>query len=501
MSAKSLSEYPHATLHGSPPPGAKSKPATEHDPYGLIRSPGVIKSVDPATEAIIAEFSPLGEAELEERVLRAHTAFGPWRALPIGSRTEILVNAARILSSDGERHARLLTEEMGKTIRAARDEVAKCARTLRYYAEHAADFLSDTEVAGGGRIAYQPLGVILAVMPWNFPYWQVIRFAAPALAAGNVALLKHASNVPRCALELERLFAEAGAPAGGFQSLLVEVPAVSALIGDDRIAAVTLTGSEAAGRAVARTAGEHLKKCVLELGGSDPFVVLADADVREAARTAAMSRTINNGQSCIAAKRFIVERPIAAGFIAAFTDVVRSLRVGDPKDEKVDIGPLATPHIRDEVASQVVRTVAAGARIATGGGVRAGRGYYFEPTVLLDVPLDSPAAVEEVFGPVAPVFIADDADHALAMANGTRFGLGANVWTTSDTLAERFAIELEAGTVFINGMVASDPRFPFGGIKKSGYGRELSVEGMREFLNIKTIRRGTPQKTQQSRAE
>jgi succinate-semialdehyde dehydrogenase/glutarate-semialdehyde dehydrogenase len=461
----------------------------------------VIKSVDPSTESLIAEFTPLEEGELEERVLQTHTALSSWRALPVGLRTGILLEAARILGTDRERHARLLTEEMGKTIRAARDEVAKCERTLRYYAGNAADFLTDTEVSGAGRIAYQPLGVVLAVMPWNFPYWQVIRFAAPALAAGNVALLKHASNVPRCALELERLFADAGAPTGVLQSLLVEVAAVSRIIADDRIAAVTLTGSEAAGRAVARTAGEHLKKCVLELGGSDPFVVLADADVPEAARVAATSRTINNGQSCIAAKRFIVDRRIADEVIAAFTHAVRALRVGDPKDEATDIGPLATPQIRDEVASQVERTVAAGASVATGGGARPGRGYYFEPTVLLDVPLDSPAAVEEVFGPVAPVFIADDAGHALTIANGTRFGLGANVWTRSDALAEQFARDLQAGTVFINGMVASDPRFPFGGIKKSGYGRELGVEGMREFVNVKTIRRGGSQQGEQPQAE
>jgi succinate-semialdehyde dehydrogenase / glutarate-semialdehyde dehydrogenase len=461
----------------------------------------VIKSVDPATESEIAEFAPLAVSELEERVLRAHTAFNPWRNLPVNTRTGILQKAAGLLSADNERHARLLTEEMGKTIRAAREEVSKCARTLRYYADNAAEYLSDTQVSSDGRIAYQPLGVILAIMPWNFPYWQVIRFAAPALAAGNIALLKHASNVPRCARELERLFADAGAPKGVFQSLLVEVPAVSGLIADERIAAVTLTGSEAAGRSVARSAGEHLKKCVLELGGSDPFVVLADADVAEAARIAVVSRTINNGQSCIAAKRFIVERPVADEFISAFTAAVQALRIGDPKLEETDIGPLATPQIRDECTSQVERTVAAGARIATGGGARAGRGYYFEPTVLLDVPADSPAAVEEVFGPVAPVFIADDASHALALANGTRFGLGANVWTSSEALASWFARELDAGTVAINGMVASDPRFPFGGIKQSGYGRELSVEGLREFVNVKTIRTGAPKKNEHPQAE
>lgn len=460
----------------------------------------MIKSVDPATESVNAEFQPLGDAELESRVLRAHTALPAWRELPFETRTAVLIRAAGALSAAADDHARLMTAEMGKTIRAAREEAAKCARTLRYYADHARAFLADTVVSPDGRIAYQPLGVVLAVMPWNFPYWQVIRFAAPALAAGNVVLLKHASNVPRCALELERLFRDAGAPEGVFQALLVEVPAVGRIIADDRVAAVTLTGSEAAGRAVARTAGEHLKKCVLELGGSDPFIVLRDADVNAAARIAATSRTINNGQSCIAAKRFIVERPAAGQFVAALTATVRALQVGDPMDEATDVGPLATPQIRDEVASQVERTVAAGARVATGGGPRTGRGYYFEPTVLLDVPTDSPAAVEEVFGPVAPVFVVDDAESALALANASRFGLGANVWTTSDLLAERFARDLEAGSVFINGMVASDPRFPFGGIKKSGYGRELSVEGMREFMNVKTIRRGDAGATE-TRAE
>ena len=461
----------------------------------------MIKSVDPATESVIAEFEPLGDGELDVRVLRAHTAASAWRGFPLEARTAVLVRAAEALSAKGDEHARLMTREMGKTIRAAREEVTKCARTLRYYAAHAPAFLADTVVSPDGRIAYQPLGVVLAVMPWNFPYWQVIRFAAPALAAGNVVLLKHASNVPQCGLELERLFREAGAPDGAFQTLLVEVAAVSRIIADERVAAVTLTGSEAAGRAVARTAGEHLKKCVLELGGSDPFIVLRDADVSAAAHTAATSRTINNGQSCIAAKRFIVERPVASEFVAALTAAVRALRVGDPMDEATDVGPLATPQIRDEVASQVDRTVAAGARVATGGAARTGRGYYFEPTVLVDVPADSPAAVEEVFGPVAPVFVVDDPESALALANASRFGLGANVWTSSDGLAERFARDLEAGSVFINGMVASDPRFPFGGIKKSGYGRELSVEGMREFMNIKTIRNGTANVADPARAE
>jgi succinate-semialdehyde dehydrogenase / glutarate-semialdehyde dehydrogenase len=452
----------------------------------------MIRSANPATGEILREFQPLDHTQLGERIAKADAAFRRWRTLEIEQRTAVLTAAADLLGSGRKRHAARLTGEMGKTIRAAREEVAKCELTLRWYAANAGAFLSDRRVTDDGFVSFEPLGPVLAVMPWNFPYWQVIRFAAPALAAGNVALLKHASNVPGCALSLEELFAEAGAPEGVFQTLLVEADAVADIIGDDRVAAVTLTGSEAAGRAVAATAGRHLKKCVLELGGSDPFVVLADADVRSAARVAAKSRTINNGQSCIAAKRFIAEAPVADEFTSLFIEAVRELRIGDPMDERTDVGPLATAAIRDEVVSQVERTVAAGARVATGGGIPDGPGYFYEPVVLTDVPLDSPAAVEEVFGPVAPVFVARDADHAISLANSTRFGLGANLWTRNDQTAGRFARELAAGTVFINGMVASDPRFPFGGIRNSGYGRELGVEGMHEFLNLKTIRRGDP---------
>jgi succinate-semialdehyde dehydrogenase/glutarate-semialdehyde dehydrogenase len=461
----------------------------------------VIQSIDPTTGTILERFDPIGGAEVERRLSVAAAAYGAWRGSPTGERAAVVRRAGELLDADKETYARLLTGEMGKTIRSARDEVAKCAMTLRFYAERAEEFLADTVIADGGRVAYQPLGPVLAIMPWNFPFWQVVRFAAPALVAGNVGLLKHASNVPRCALALEELFVRAAAPPGVFQTLLVETEAVGPIIADPRVAAVTLTGSEGAGRSVAQTAGAHLKKCVLELGGSDPFVVLADADLEVAARTAAASRTVNNGQSCIAAKRFIVERAAYDEFLAAFVAAVKALRVGDPLEETTDIGPLATAQIRDEIASQVVRTVAAGARVECGGRVLEHPGFFYEPTVLTRIPPGSPVAVEEVFGPVAPVFVADDADHALALANDTRFGLGANVWTRSDTAAERFARELEAGTVFVNGMVASDPRFPFGGVKSSGYGRELGVEGMREFMNVKTIRYGGPAVPGKAQAE
>jgi succinate-semialdehyde dehydrogenase / glutarate-semialdehyde dehydrogenase len=450
----------------------------------------MIRSVNPASGRVIEEFQPIDDSGLRLRLEQAQGAASLWRRTPLDDRTKVLVRAADALRDSQEDHARGVTLEMGKPIRAAREEVAKCERTLRWYADHAADFIAEKPISDDGAVSYEPLGTVLAIMPWNFPYWQVIRFAAPALAGGNVALLKHASNVPRCALALEELFATAGAPTGVFQTLLLEVDSVADVIADERIAAVTLTGSEEAGRSVAATAGRHLKKCVLELGGSDAFIVLADADLAAAARGGARSRTVNSGQSCIAAKRFIVEQPIANEFVTKFERELTSLRVGDPMLEDTDIGPLATAQIRSEVQAQVARTIAQGARLVLGGRSPDSPGYFYEPTLLTGVPFDSPAATEEIFGPVAPVFVVADASEAIALANASRFGLGASIWTGDEQRGRRLAAEIQAGTVFVNGMVASDPRFPFGGIKASGYGRELSVEGMHEFMNIKTVRYG-----------
>jgi succinate-semialdehyde dehydrogenase/glutarate-semialdehyde dehydrogenase len=384
-----------------------------------------------------------------------------------------------------------MTLEMGKPIKAAIEEAAKCATGCRFYADHANAFLADERVEIAGEksyVAFQPLGVVLAVMPWNFPFWQVVRFAAPALAAGNVGLLKHASNVPQCSLALEQLFAEAGAPGGVFQSLLIGSDAVGGVVTDERVAAATLTGSEAAGASVASLAGKHIKKTVLELGGSDAFVVMPSADLDAATTTAVTARAINNGQSCIAAKRFIVADAIADEFIRQFVSRMQSLVVGDPMDETTNIGPLATKQIRDDLHSQVERSVNAGARVGLGGHPCPGAGWYYEPTVLVDVPEDAAAFREETFGPLAAIVRARDAEHALALANDSRFGLGAAAWTRDPGEIELFSRDLDTGSVFINGMVASDPRFPFGGVKKSGYGRELSDFGLREFVNIKTVR-------------
>jgi succinate-semialdehyde dehydrogenase/glutarate-semialdehyde dehydrogenase len=382
---------------------------------------------------------------------------------------------------------------MGKPVRAAMEEAAKCATACRYYATNAERHLSRRDVRTDDResfVLYQPLGVVLAVMPWNFPFWQVVRFAAPALMAGNVGLLKHASNVPQCALAIEDLLRRAGAPDGVFQTLLIGSGAVGALIADPRIAAVTLTGSEAAGRDVGARAGREIKPSVLELGGSDPFIVMPSASLDDAVATAVRARTVNNGQSCIAAKRFIVHDTIFDEFATRFTEQMHSLRVGDPLDEQTEIGPLATPQILTDLDDQVRRTVARGARVLTGGRRLERPGNFYEPTVLADVAEDAPAAREELFGPVAPLFRARDVGEAIRIANATTFGLGAAAWTSDAREADRFIHELESGTVAINGMVASDTRLPFGGIKTSGYGRELGEEGIRAFVNVKTVRVG-----------
>jgi succinate-semialdehyde dehydrogenase / glutarate-semialdehyde dehydrogenase len=450
-----------------------------------------ITSTDPATGERLREFLPLTSSAIEDKLSCADRAARSWGSAPLEDRTRVLRRAADLLDERRDEYGRLMTREMGKTFAAAKDEAAKCATSLRYYAGHAAEFLADLPVAADGErgyVAFQPLGVVLAVMPWNFPFWQVIRFAAPALAAGNVGLLKHASNVPQCALALEQLFTDAGAPAGVFQTLLIEAHQVEALIGDDRIAAVTLTGSEAAGSSVAAAAGKHIKKTVLELGGSDPFIVMESADLDAAARTAVTARTINNGQSCIAAKRFIVAQRVVEDFTTRFAERVRGLVVGDPMDERTHVGPLATAKIRDDLHSQVTRATKDGASLLVGGTPRAGKGFFYEPTVMRDDARRTAVFREETFGPLAVITSVRDTSDAIAAANDSRFGLGAAAWTRDEKEIQRFARELEAGSVFVNGMVASDPRFPFGGVKKSGYGRELSAFGMHEFVNVKTVR-------------
>jgi succinate-semialdehyde dehydrogenase/glutarate-semialdehyde dehydrogenase len=451
----------------------------------------MLQSVNPTTGETLAEFSELTVAELETRLARAADAFLRWRLTPIKARVAVVARLGELLEEDKERLGRIMTLEMGKSIRAAVEEVAKCAMACRFYAEHGPNFIANEIVADQDHqsfVAFEPLGVVLAVMPWNFPFWQVVRFLAPALVAGNVGLLKHASNVPQCALELESLVRRAGAPDGVFQSLLVGSAAVSGIIADPRVAAVTLTGSEEAGRSVAAAAGQFLKKTVLELGGSDPFIVMPSADLPLAIQTAVKARTINNGQSCIAAKRFIVHRDIAERFLDGFARGMQALRVGDPIDPTTQLGPLASVKLASELEAQVAASVQMGARLVCGGRRDDPDSAFFPATVLTDIPIDSPAYRDELFGPVGCVFVARDAADAIRIANDTRFGLAASAWSNDPAEQERFAREIDAGSVFVNGMVVSDPRFPFGGVKSSGYGRELSDTGLREFTNIKTVR-------------
>jgi succinate-semialdehyde dehydrogenase/glutarate-semialdehyde dehydrogenase len=447
-------------------------------------------SVDPATGRVLARHEPHNAGEVERRLARAETAFALWRRAPAARRRVGLERAARYFDDHRRALAELATREMGKTVAAAEAEVAKCARALAWYAENAERLLAPVEVATEARRSYvrfDPLGPVLAVMPWNFPYWQVVRFAAPALACGNVGVLKHASNVCGCALALEAAFGAAGLPDGCFQTLLVGSEAVAGIVADRRVAAVTLTGSEAAGAAVAAAAGRAIKKVVLELGGSDPFLVLPSADVARAAAVAVRARTVNNGQSCIAAKRFIVHQEVYEEFERRFVEGLAALRVGDPMDSATDVGPLASAAIRDELDAQVRASVAAGARLLVGGAPLPGPGWFYAPTALADPPPSSPAAREELFGPVAALFRVASFDAALALANATSFGLGAAVWTRDAAEAERAAAEIEAGSVFVNGMVASDARLPFGGVRRSGHGRELAQWGLHEFVNVKTV--------------
>jgi succinate-semialdehyde dehydrogenase/glutarate-semialdehyde dehydrogenase len=451
-----------------------------------------LRSVNPVNGELVLDVEEHSERDIELRLTAAAAASGTWRVTPIEQRAAVLQAVAGLLEQERESFGRLMTQEMGKTLTSAVAEADKCALTCRYYAEHIAAFTATEPVVTGdaerGWVRYDPLGAVLAVMPWNFPFWQVIRFAAPALAAGNVALLKHASNVPRCAIALDDLFQRAGAPPGVFQTLLIGSSRVDAVIADARVHAVTLTGSEGAGRSVAATAGHHLKKTVLELGGSDPFIVCASANVERAADVAVAARCINIGQSCIAAKRFIVVEEVADAFLGRFVDRMRALRVGDPMEPGTELGPLALASLRDDLHRQVQESVAAGARLVTGGEALDGAGWFYQPTVLADIPAHAPAYSEELFGPVAMVFRVPDLTAAIALANDTRFGLAASVWTTDDSEAELCAASLECGSVFVNAMVASDPRFPFGGIKACGYGREMGLWGLREFVIVWTVR-------------
>jgi succinate-semialdehyde dehydrogenase/glutarate-semialdehyde dehydrogenase len=451
----------------------------------------VIASINPSNGETVRVFEPLADSEIENRLARGESAYGSYRRTPIADRSRWLLAAAGILEAEQDRLGRIMTLEMGKPIAAARAEAAKCATACRYYAEHGERLLADEPVdAGAGRsfIRYLPIGPVLAVMPWNFPFWQVFRFAAPCLMAGNVGLLKHASNVPQCALEIEDILRRAGFPEGSFQTLLIGSAAVERVLGDRRVKAASLTGSEPAGAQVAALAGRLIKKTVLELGGSDPFIVMPTADLDRAWKTGVEARVVNNGQSCIAAKRFIVDRAIAQEFEDRFVAGMEALRVGDPMDEATQVGPLATPAIRDELDAQVQRSAAMGARLLTGGRRLDGPGNYYAPTVLADAPTGSPARCEELFGPVASLFRVQGIDDAIRLANDTEFGLGASCWTREPGEQQRFINELEAGLVFVNAMVASDARLPFGGAKRSGYGRELSVYGIREFQNVKTVR-------------
>jgi succinate-semialdehyde dehydrogenase / glutarate-semialdehyde dehydrogenase len=454
-----------------------------------------ISSVNPATSEVLKTFESLKDNELEEKLNRAAETFRASQRTTFAARAPMMQRAAEILENEKNGLAKMMTLEMGKPIKAAVQEAEKCAWVCRYYAEHAEQYLADEVVgttAAKSLVHFQPLGVVLAVMPWNFPLWQVFRFAAPALMAGNVGLLKHASNVPQCAVAIEDIFHRAGFAQGAFQTLLIGSDAVGKVLEDPRVAAATLTGSEPAGRSVASIAGKQIKKTVLELGGSDPFIVMPSANFEEAVTTAVKARTINNGQSCIAAKRFIVHEQIYEEFETQFVSAMKSLRVGDPLDDQVDIGPLATEQILNDLEEQVQVSVAAGAKILT-GGQRArlsggfARGNFYEPTVLADIPKDSPAYRDEMFGPVASLFRVGSIDEAIELANATTFGLGAAAWTKDAKERDRFVDEIEAGCVFINSMVASDPRLPFGGVKHSGYGRELGYFGIREFVNIKTV--------------
>ena len=450
-----------------------------------------IATTNPANGEVLKTFESLSDRDLEDKLAHAQQTFLNYRTVSMSQKASWLNRAAEILEAERDYFGKTMTLEMGKPLKAAIAEVEKCALVCRYYAENAPQLLADVSVqtdASRSFVRYQPLGIVLAVMPWNFPFWQVFRFAAPALMAGNVGLLKHASNVPQCALAIEEILHRAGFPTGAFQTLLIGADKVAAIVADDRVKAATLTGSEPAGISLASTAGKHLKKVVLELGGSDPFIVMPSADLEAAVSTAVTARMMNNGQSCIAAKRFILAEAIADEFIDRLVEKYRALKIGDPLLPDTDIGPLATPGILKDLDQQVKTSVQQGAKLLIGGAPLSDRpGNFYPPTILSEIPPGCLAEHEEFFGPVALLFRVSDIDAAIRRANDSPFGLGASAWTTDPQERDRFIEEIEAGSVFINSMVKSDVRLPFGGIKRSGYGRELGKEGIHEFVNIKTI--------------
>lgn len=447
----------------------------------------MLKSINPFDQTLLGEYNEHSDKTINNKLEAAVKAFASWKHEGFSRRSDLMKRAGDILKAGKSKYARIISTEMGKVLHEAEGEVEKCANGCYYFAEHAQEFLRDQVIktdAAKSYVAWQPLGPVLAIMPWNFPFWQVFRFAAPSLMAGNVGLLKHASNVSQCSMAIENIFREAGFPEGAFQSLLIASDKVDPIIADDRVSAVTLTGSEFAGTKVAASAGKNLKKTVLELGGSDPFIVLDDADLELAARVATQSRMQNAGQSCIAAKRFIVSEKVREEFLSLFQESVERLRQGDPLKADTTTGPLARVDLAEDVEKQMKNSVSAGARLIT-GGQRAGANY--KPTILDDVVPGMPAFDEELFGPVASVIAAKDEDQAVKMANHNRYGLGASVWTTDPARGERVALQIESGSVFVNSLMRSDQRLPFGGIKKSGYGRELSDLGIKEFMNAKTV--------------
>ena len=454
-----------------------------------------ITTLDPTTSKQLDTYDVHGKDVIDATLDRAVATQRLWRATDIAERARLVAAVATVLRARKVELATLATREMGKTLVEAEAEVEKCATGCEHYASEGARYLADTEVASSATrsyVAYRPLGTLLAIMPWNFPYWQVFRAAAPALVAGNVVVLKHAANVTGCALAIERIFSEAGFPAGAFATLVVAGRDMDAIVADRRVACITLTGSEAAGSAVAATAGKHLKKTVLELGGSDAFIVLADADVEAAAKMAVTARFQNNGQSCIAAKRFIVEAPVYDAFLAAFVAQTKAMQICNPLERDTKLGPLARADLRDDLHAQVEKTIAQGGKLEIGGRPIDGDGNFYEPTIVSGVTPEMTMFREETFGPAAAVVRADDVEHAIELANDSPYGLGGNLWTRDLVVAERIAARLESGGVFINGMTASDPRLPFGGVKQSGYGRELSSFGIHEFVNIQTVWIGPP---------